>query len=108
MKPFDLEAAKAGARVITRNGRTGRVVAYVPEAIPRARVLVMVDGDDYAMAYAEDGSFLEGRLSERDLFMPTTTRTVWLWQSHSDGGVWFDTENRDVRSGKPIKAMIEE
>jgi hypothetical protein len=65
------------------------------------------DGDYYAMAYSEDGSFHEGRLSERDLFMATTTRTVWLWQTHSDGGVWFNSEDR-YRCGKLFKATIEE
>lgn len=83
-------------------------MAHVPEALPSVRVLAMVEGDAVCCTYQENGLFYEKRENIRDLFMATTTRTVWLWQTHSDGGVWFDTENRDVRSGKPIKATIEE
>ena len=32
MKPFDLEAAKAGAPIVTRDGRSAKFIAHVAEA----------------------------------------------------------------------------
>ena len=48
MKPFDLEAAKAGAPIVTRDGRPAKFIAHVAEAHPSQRLLVLIDGDEYA------------------------------------------------------------
>ena len=44
MKPFDLEAAKAGAPIVTRDGRPAKFIAHVAEAHPSQRLLVLIDG----------------------------------------------------------------
>lgn len=43
MKPFNLEAAKRGEPIITRDGRKAKFVAYVPEAEEFQQVLVLID-----------------------------------------------------------------
>ena len=40
MKPFNLEAAKAGAPLVTRDGRPAKFIAHVAEAHPSQRLLV--------------------------------------------------------------------
>ena len=45
MKPFDLEAAKAGAPIVTRDGRPAKFIAHVAEVHPNHRLLVLIDGD---------------------------------------------------------------
>lgn len=45
MKPFDLQKALAGAKVITRGGQTVTRIAHFPEAEERSsRVVALVDG----------------------------------------------------------------
>lgn len=77
-KPFDLEAAKAGAALITRDGRAARFVAYVPEEPQTFRVLAHVTGERHTMHFCDNGAFLSGEENRRDLFMAPTKRTVWV------------------------------
>lgn len=56
LKPFDLEAAKAGAPLVTRDGRSARFVAHVPEAESGLRVLVYVEGACGVSEYSETGT----------------------------------------------------
>ena len=77
--PFDLEAAKAGAAIVTRDGRKVHFVAHDPGASVRRRVLVRIGTDDYQSVTAEDGSCYEGRDSQADLFMaPKSKKFLWL------------------------------
>lgn len=67
--PFDLEAAKAGAPLVTRDGRKARFVAHVPEAKLYPYV-VHVEGDDMVTVMMDAAS---------RLFMaPKPKRTVWV------------------------------
>lgn len=77
-KPFDLEAAKAGAALITRDGRAARFVAYVPEEPQTFRVLAHVTGERHTMHFCDNGAFLNGEANRRDLFMAPVKRTVWV------------------------------
>ena len=56
-KPFDLIAAMNGAKLVTRDGREAKFIAYVPEARAYCRVIAMLpDGD--VRSYYEDGMYL--------------------------------------------------
>ena len=94
MKPFDLEAAKAGAPIVTRDGRPARFIAHVGEAQPSQRLVVLIDGGVYTKF--EDGSYLgrPGRGGEtgNDLFMAPTKRAVWVNLYKQRTAVWHDTE----------------
>lgn len=69
ISPFDLEAAKAGAPLVTRDGRKARFVAHVPEAKLYPYV-VHVEGDDMVTVMMDAAS---------RLFMaPKLKRTVWV------------------------------
>lgn len=90
MKPFDLEAAKRGEPITTRDGRSVRFLAYVPEAGEDARIVAMVAGDDLPRFYRESGlCFLNGEGSALDLAM--VPRIVWV--NLYDGGcaAWHDS-----------------
>ena len=83
MKPFDLEAAKAGAPLVTRDGRKAKFIAYVPECNEDSRVVILVDGDGYVSDYAESGNYYEDDCkSGNDLFMCEEEKKPvvrWLW-----------------------------
>ena len=93
MKPFNLEAAKAGAPMVTRDGQPVKFIAHVEEAHPTQRLLVLF-GEDVYMTF-EDGRRLgSGAESGFDLFMATVKRTVWVNVYEYGAATWYDTEER--------------
>lgn len=96
MKPFDLEAAKAGAPLVTRDGRPAKFIAHVEEAHPCQRLLVLIDG--VVRMEFDNGKYLglgglDGE-SDSDLFMAPVKRTVWVNLYGYGGATWHDTEER--------------
>lgn len=75
MKPFDLELAKAGHKVQTRDGMTARIVCYDVKGL--APILALIDDGDcefeayYDIAGRNDNSSL-------DLFMTLTKKEGWV------------------------------
>ena len=96
MKPFDLEAAKAGAPIVTRDGRPAKFIAHVEEAHPSQRLLVLIDG--VVRMEFDNGKYLgrggRGGETDNDLFMAPTKRTVWVNFYEYGEGRWHDTEER--------------
>jgi tellurite resistance-related uncharacterized protein len=78
MKPFNLEEAKAGKPLVTRDGRKARFIAHVPECKPDWRVLACIDGEETATAYTETGLLFENSENSCDLFMATEKREGWV------------------------------
>jgi hypothetical protein len=68
-KPFDVDLAKSGAKLVTRNGSPAQFVAHVPEvAVSLDRVIYVVEGE--LLTCNEDGTFVGGDLPhEADLFI---------------------------------------
>jgi len=77
MKPFDLEAAKRGEPIQTRDGRPVRFIAHVPNAYLNQRVVVLMDR---AIQFtSENGYFIsDEEKSSWDLVMAPRKRTVWV------------------------------
>lgn len=76
MKPFDLEAAKRGEPICTRDGETDVVFgAHNPLALESARVVVWIRGSP--VGRREDGLFVIGVESYFDLFMAPKKRVYW-------------------------------
>lgn len=88
--PFDLEAAKAGAPIMTRDGRPAVFVAHDAGADERYRVLARVGERAHADTFRENGALgIHG--SGADLFMaPKPKRKVWVNVYHAT--VKYDTE----------------
>ena len=78
MKPFDLEAAKRGEPIITRDGTPVEFIAHVPNALMLHRVVFLEIG---RIATAdEQGSHTgdTGSPTAVDLFMAPRKVTLWL------------------------------
>ncbi len=80
LRPFDLDAAKKGEPIITRDGRTCKYIGYAQQAQDTSKVIVQVDGNTIPQHYAEDGSYIKSTETSFDLFM--------------EPGLWWD--------GKPL------
>ena len=98
MKPFDLEAAKAGAPLVTRDGRPAKFIAHVVEAHPSQRLIVLVDG--VVLTKFENGKYAgsSAHVSDNDLFMAPAKRTVWANVYGYGGATWYNTE-KDADDG---------
>lgn len=70
LKPFDLEAAKAGAKVITRDGRPVRILCFDRKDNQCPIVgLVSREYGEGLVSFAEDGRYIPDAVSSSDLFM---------------------------------------
>jgi hypothetical protein len=77
MKPFDLEAAKRGDPIVTRDGRPAKFIAHVPEANACYQVVALFSG--LISTYAASGHvYSEKNPYDVDLFMAPRKRTVWV------------------------------
>jgi hypothetical protein len=76
MKQFNLKAAKDGAPIQTRDGRSARLITYVPEFVPGSRLLVAVDKQ--LLCYHDDGTYFVDSPTASDLFMAVIKRTVYV------------------------------
>lgn len=60
MKPFDLEKAKAGASICTRNGTKARIVCFDANNKRFPLVALIKDSDnsdEYPVCYDKEGNF---------------------------------------------------
>lgn len=90
MKPFNLEAAKSGAPIVTRDGREARFIAHVPEANEVERIVALIGKSLFW--YSENGSYLLDTESNRDLFMKPQKRTIWV-HLYADGSARWHEEH---------------
>ena len=79
MKPFNLEAAKQGAPVITRDGYDARIVCFDRRGGSNLVVLIDVGGVEQVHTTHIDGAYLaNGNNSPYDLFMKPTKKKGWV------------------------------
>lgn len=71
MKPFDLEAAKRGAAVCTRDGRNARIIAFDCKGCGRKPILALIDMGDWeqSASWTERGEIIEDFKDASDLMM---------------------------------------
>lgn len=69
--PFDIEKAQAGAKVVTRDGRTVRIVAYdLDSRYPVCAIIRAQNGSEYPDVYLKSGRYDEdGIENDCDLFI---------------------------------------
>ena len=114
MKPFSLEAAKRGEPIVCRDGTPAKFIAYVPEARPACRVVVLAG--DFVVTEAVDGRRWTDVESDTDVFMAPKKRTIWINAYWSGATVFsFGTQEeadkaatKDRLGGKAWPLEIEE
>ena len=86
LKPFDLEAAKAGKPVCTRDGRKARIICfdrrlfYKNVSYPILALVECSDGEDDVCGYNEKGKVLieDGAEYKDDLMMQPEKKEGWV------------------------------
>lgn len=69
--PFNIEKAQAGAKVVTRDGRTVRIVAYdLDSRYPICAIIRAQNGSEYPEVYLKSGRYDEDEIeNDCDLFI---------------------------------------
>ena len=88
MKPFNLEQAKAGAPVCTRDGRPVRIVCYDLKGYKNYPILALIEdtvGAESTISYALNGHQSLDSKTGLDLMMASVKREGWvnLYTCHS-------------------------
>lgn len=73
-RPFNLDEAKAGAPIQTRDGRPAKFIAHVPEA---RTYTISALADGWLCCYREDGRSSTS-MADSDIVMAPRKRTVWV------------------------------
>lgn len=84
MKEFNLQEAKAGKPVCTRDGRNARIICFDAKREHCPIVALIDDGDkEYVASYCADGRFIYNHRVEHsvDLFMAPEKHVGWGWAS---------------------------
>lgn len=80
MKPFDLEKAKAGHPVCTRDGCEARILCFDKISICSTSIvaLYLKDGTEYLETYHNNGKVYLIKDSSKDLCMKPQKREGWI------------------------------
>lgn len=81
LKPFDLEKAKAGKPVCTRDGRKARIICFDAEGNKPLIVLSKINGQEVILRYTEKGqsdNFHSPTPREDDLMMLPEKKERWV------------------------------
>lgn len=80
LKPFDLEAAKSGKPVCTRDGRKARIICWDKKGnYPIVALIQDNENSEHIEYYTENGIFSNGgNEKNRDLMMFTRKKEGWL------------------------------
>lgn len=90
LKPFDLEAAKAGKPVCTRDGRKARIICFDSKNDPRRPIVALVEHNDNELLYEYT---IEGK--ERFSHISTTgTSDLMMLPEKKEG--WIVVRRSDI------------
>ena len=94
MKPFNLEEAKAGKPVVTRDGKKARILC-LDRKNSRACIIAAVDNgencEESILSYNEKGQNIFGFTRPQDLMMAPVERTLYVNVYHRVGQTCFKT-----------------
>ena len=106
LKPFDLEKAKQGAKVVTRDGRPVRIICWDKldddDIYPIVALVKDQDGtEEDTETYTLDGACVEGEKNSIDLLMAPTTVERWVNLHGGFGGLYnyriYDSEQEALK-----------
>lgn len=78
LKPFDLEAAKAGKPVCTRDGRKARIICFDAKCNKSIVALIYDCNKETVFQYLESGRFFVDQIDKYDLMMLPQKKEGWV------------------------------
>lgn len=107
LKPFDLEAAKAGKPVCTRDGRKARIICFDRKVdTPIVALIEHADGSEILQCYFNNGKCCHNETSDYDLMMLSEKKEGWINIYNADttfyyvDGRVFETKDEAVKEAK--------
>lgn len=89
MKEFNLELAKAGHPVQTRDGRPVRILCYDAEGLhPIVGLVTLKDKQEHPYCWTKKGVYSICEKNDLDLVMATTKREGWINIYKSENGYY--------------------
>ena len=110
-KPFDLEAAKAGKPVCTRDGRKVRILCYDLKGAEYP-IVALVEAHDYLdesiSTYDRNGRFDHDRENKNDLMMLSWKKEGWVnvYKSYDSIGIWYVNANMGIKEPYTEKQLV--
>ena len=94
MKPFDLEKAKAGHPVCTRDGKDVRIICWDRKfgKYPIVALVFDEDGEEYFGSYTEEGYLIADCKRSGDLLLKDKNRVAWTNIYHDGMGNPYNDE----------------
>ena len=108
LKPFDLEEAKAGKPVCTRDGRKARIICFDMNSFNNHIIVALIteeNGTESIYSYTSEGKWKETK-TENDLMMLSEKKEGWINIYNADttfyyvDGRVFDTKDEAVKEAK--------
>lgn len=81
MKPFDIELAKQGQPVCTRDGRPVRILCYDFKSLENTPIVALIRLNEHqegVVHYYIDGKHFENGINDLDLMMVSATLEGWI------------------------------
>ena len=83
LKPFDLQKAKAGKPVCTRDGRKARIICFDAKRKDEKSIIALVPSKDFLgfedlIAYTNNGNYHGGHENDGDLMMLPEKKEGWV------------------------------
>lgn len=78
LKPFNLEAAKAGKPVCTRDGRKARIICFDAKCNKPIVALIYDCNKETVLQYLENGRFFVNQIDKYDLMMLPQKKEGWV------------------------------
>ena len=97
MKPFDLEAAKAGKPVCTRDGRKARIICWDKKGLVQIVALIEHENSEIFLAYYNNGRHTIRERSGNDLMMLLEKKEGWVNVYNSLGVITFSHNPYDTK-----------
>lgn len=97
MKPFDLEAAKAGKPVCTRDGRKARIICWDKKGLVPIVALIEHENSEIFLAYYNNGRHTIRERSDNDLMMLLEKKEGWVNVYNSLGVITFSHNPYDTK-----------
>ena len=96
LREFDLEAAKSGKAVCTRDGRKARIICFdVKSEMPIVALVESCNNVEVPIAYYNDGCIYSDEYNDDDLMMLPEKKEGWV-------NLYRDKESKRVYSGEFI------
>ena len=110
LKPFNLEAVKAGKPVCTRDGRSVRIIAFDAKRKDEKNIIALVPSKDFPgfedlITYPNNGNYYGGHENDGDLMMLPEKKEGWInisscpdngYSNYDSGIIVFKTKEEAV------------